>query len=303
MPSDFEAHAARRADLANHLQADGAPLIMGIINVTEDSFYVGSRADEHEAVTRGLAMWDAGATWVDVGGESTRPGASPVSIIEELERVVPVIQTLRKRRPAGLISIDTRHHEVARAALEAGADMVNDVSGLRDPKMRDLVVETGCAVCVMHMQGEPGNMQSDPTYGDCVEEVTAFLHDTQRSLVERGHPAELICLDPGIGFGKTQDHNIELLRAGRSLAVGNEGGLLWGVSRKSIVGHLTGQTNPDDRLSGTLGLATVAFHLGIDLVRVHDVREHADLFAILETFSSDTKAADQDQWSSPGPQH
>ncbi|MDP6199821.1 MAG: dihydropteroate synthase [Candidatus Poseidonia sp.] len=292
MPSDFEPQAARRAALAENLHTDGVPLIMGIVNITEDSFYAGSRADEHEAVTRGLAMWDAGATWVDIGGESTRPGASSVSIAEERDRVIPVVKELRKRRPDGLISIDTRHHEVASAALEAGADMVNDVSGLRDPKMRDVVVESGCAVCVMHMQGEPGNMQSNPTYDHCVEEVTAFLHNTHKALVERGHPPELICLDPGIGFGKTQAHNVELLRAGRSLAVEQEGSLLWGVSRKSIVGHLTGQTNPDERLSGTLGLATVAFRLGIDLVRVHDVREHADLFATLETFSSNAETAD-----------
>lgn len=285
MASDFEALAARRASLARHLRADGYPRIMGVINVTDDSFYATSRADEHEAVKRGLAMWAAGATWIDIGGESTRPGATPISVTQEQQRVVPVITSLRELNPDGLLSIDTRHPEVARAALQAGADMVNDVSGLRNPAMMDVVVEWGCAVCVMHMQGEPGNMQSNPSYVDCVDEVAAYLHDIHDRLVERGHPAELICLDPGIGFGKNQRHNIELLHAGRALAKA-AGSLLWGVSRKSIVGHLTGRTDPNDRLPGTLALAALAHRYGIDIVRVHDVEEHADVFATLSAFSS-----------------
>lgn len=250
---------------------------MGIVNATDDSFFAGSRSMDNEAVAKGLAMWDNGATWVDVGGESTRPGAAPVDTETELHRVLPVIEGLRAARPHGLISIDTRHAVVARAALAAGADMVNDVSGLRDPDMVNLVLETGCAVCIMHMQGEPGTMQENPSYDDVVDEVGTSLEAVKHELISRGHPKELIVVDPGIGFGKTQTHNIDLLKAGRGL-LKSEGPLLWGVSRKSIVGHLTGQDNASDRLHGTLGLAAVAMNEGIDLVRVHDVEAHHDLF-------------------------
>tara|TARA_B100001287_G_scaffold45650_1_gene34671 strand:+ start:1487 stop:2284 length:798 start_codon:yes stop_codon:yes gene_type:complete len=253
------------------------PKIMGIINATDDSFFEGSRMMDSEAVQKGIAMWEAGATWVDVGGESTRPGADPVDEATELQRVIPVIEGLREARPDGLISIDTRHASVARQALKAGADMVNDVSGLRDPEMVEVVLEAGCAVCVMHMQGEPGTMQANPSYGDVNEEVAAMLEQVKKLLVGRGHPAELISLDPGIGFGKSQEHNLSLLRAGKNL-LKSEGSLLWGVSRKSIVGHLTDRQDPKDRLAGTLGLAAVAHQMQIDILRVHDVAEHVDLF-------------------------
>ena len=254
MASDFTADSTRRARIAGALRFQEAPQIMGIVNVTDDSFYAGSRSMDNEAVANGLAMWDAGATWVDVGGESTRPGAAPVDIDTEVRRVLPVIQGLRAARPDGLISIDTRHAEVAKAALAAGADMVNDVSGLRDPAMLDTVLASGCAVCVMHMQGDPGSMQNNPVYADVVGEVSLALEQVKEQLIEHGHPEDLIVLDPGIGFGKTQRHNIDLLRAGKGL-MKSEGPLLWGVSRKSIVGHLTGQQDPADRLYGTLGLA------------------------------------------------
>ena len=285
MTSDFGRTAERRGQIAAALKFDGAPRIMGIVNATDDSFFEGSRASGKAAIECGLAMWDAGATWVDVGGESTRPGAEPVGIETEKQRILPVIEGLRAARPDGLISIDTRHADVARAALEAGADMVNDVSGLRTPAMVDLVLSTGCAVCIMHMQGEPGSMQANPTYDDVVGEVGELLESVRQNLVQRGHPEELICVDPGIGFGKTQDHNIALLRSGREL-LSSEGSLLWGVSRKSVVGHLTGQSNPADRLAGSLGLAAVAHRMRIDLVRVHDVREHADFFAALSLDSA-----------------
>ena len=261
---------------------------MGIVNTTDDSFFAGSRSMDNEAVAKGLAMWDNGATWVDVGGESTRPGAAPVDTETELGRVLPVIEGLRAARPNGLISIDTRHAVVARAALAAGADMVNDVSGLRDPDMVNLVLETGCAVCIMHMQGEPGTMQENPSYDDVVKEVGASLDAMKHELISRGHPKELIVLDPGIGFGKTQTHNIDLLKAGRGL-LKSEGPLLWGVSRKSIVGHLTGQDNASHRLHGTLGLAAVAMNEGIDLVRVHDVEAHHDLFNAMRLGSIQTE--------------
>ncbi len=286
VPSDLEALAARRSKLADALRATSAPQIMGIINATDDSFFEGSRVNSSEAVERALAMWDAGATWVDIGGESTRPGAEPVPLEVELARVVPVIETLRNQRPTALISVDTRHPEVAKQALLAGADMVNDVSGLRNPAMVDLVVAEGCAVCIMHMQGEPGTMQNEPDYEDCVSEVSTTLEGVRQRLMERGHPAELIVLDPGIGFGKTQAHNLELLNAGKTIASSGETPVLWGVSRKSIVGHLTGRQRAEDRLSGTLALAAVAQRLGIDILRVHDVEAHIDLFNALEPFTT-----------------
>ena len=260
-----------------HLRFAADPRIMGILNTTDDSFYAGSRAMDQDAIARGTAMVEAGADWVDVGGESTRPGAAPVSVETEMSRVLPVMQGLRDARPDALISIDTRHADVAEAALNAGADMVNDVSGLRDPAMMELVLRTGCAVCIMHMQGEPQTMQMKPNYANVVGEVAADLAETKRTLVDRGHPAELIVIDPGIGFGKTQQHNLELLGAGRRVSL-SDGPLLWGVSRKSVVGHLTGRDDPADRLPGTLGLATVAHRMKIDLLRVHDVQAHVDLF-------------------------
>jgi dihydropteroate synthase len=286
VPSDLPAQQLRRSKLAKALRFDHAPRLMGIVNVTEDSFYSESRALDDEAVARALAMWDAGATWVDIGGESTRPGAQSVASEVELARVVPVIRTLRNRRPQALISVDTRHADVAQAALEAGADMVNDVSGLRDPAMVDVVVNAGCAVCVMHMLGEPGTMQANPSYRDCCGEVSEALLAKRDELLERGHPEDLIMLDPGIGFGKTQAHNLELLRAGRSIAQNQDTPLLWGVSRKSIVGHLTGRDNPNDRLPGTLALACVAHRANIDVLRVHDVEAHVDVLATLAAFTS-----------------
>ena len=277
MASDFRLPTDRRTLVVEGMRFASYPKIMGIINATDDSFFEGSRMMDSEAVQKGIAMWEAGATWVDVGGESTRPGAEPVDEATELQRVIPVIEGLREARPDGLISIDTRHASVARQALKAGADMVNDVSGLRDPEMVEVVLEAGCAVCVMHMQGEPGTMQAKPSYVDVNEEVAAMLEQVKKLLVERGHPAELISLDPGIGFGKSQEHNLLLLRAGKNL-LKSEGSLLWGVSRKSIVGHLTGRQDPKDRLAGTLGLAAVAHQMQIDILRVHDVAEHVDLF-------------------------
>jgi len=285
VPSDFPIETQRRTALAQAVRFDGAPKLMGIINVTEDSFYSASRSHDVEAVERAVAMVDAGATWVDIGGESTRPGAEPVPAEVEATRVVPVIEALRKARPAAFISVDTRRAEVAMKALEAGADMVNDVSGLRDPAMMEVVLNAGCAVCVMHMQGEPGTMQSNPSYEDCTLEVTEALLSKRRTLVEEGHPADLIVLDPGIGFGKTQLHNIELLQAGRRLGREEDVSLLWGVSRKSIVGHLTGQNDPAARLPGTLALACVAHQAGIDILRVHDVEAHVDVLNALRPFT------------------
>lgn len=284
MKADSSVTLARREAILSGLHAQrGVPKIMGIINVTTDSFYEGSRALQPEdAVQRAIEMWQDGATWIDIGGESTRPGAEPVDEATEASRVVPVIKALREIKPMGLISIDTRHAFVATAALNAGADMINDISGLRDPEMVRVVLEHGCAVCIMHMQGEPGTMQQEPHYTDCVSEVSQYLEQQRQMLVQWGHDNSLICLDPGIGFGKTHEHNLELLRTGRGILQESTQSLLWGASRKRLIGHLTKQEDTENRLSGTLGVAAVAFEQGIDLLRVHDVRAHADLFATME---------------------
>ncbi len=277
------------ADLAPFLKrrACGRPRLMGIVNVTPDSFHGASRVGSvADAVKAALKMWNDGADWVDVGGESTRPGAEPVDVAEELSRVVPAIEALRAEREKSnadsprLISVDTRRVEVAQAALDAGADMVNDVSGLREPGMRALVVERGCAVCIMHMLGEPGNMQNAPEYGDVRSEVGEDLQAVTSELVKLGHPTNLILLDPGIGFGKRLSHNLELLQD-KSLTIDSGFSLLWGVSRKSMFKELLGRESSDDRLAGTLAVAAHAMALGVDILRVHDVAEHHDLLTTL----------------------
>ena len=256
---------------------NGRPLIMGILNITPDSFYSDSRYSAEDAVKKAQIMIEKGADWIDIGGESTRPGASKVSIEEEIERVIPVIKQLRNFNEKIMISIDTRNHQVARLALENGANMVNDVSGLRDKKMVDLIIEEKCAVCIMHMNGEPGNMQKNPTYHDVVEEVASYLDKQAKELIDRGLPRELILIDPGIGFGKTQQHNLLLMKsAKRFQELGY--GLLWGISRKSVIGHLTGKQNASQRLSGTLASSLYGAQMGVDILRVHDVDEHNDLF-------------------------
>ncbi len=256
---------------------NGRPLIMGILNITPDSFYSDSRYSAEDAVKKAQIMIEKGADWIDIGGESTRPGASKVSIEEEIERVIPVIKQLRNFNEKIMISIDTRNHQVARLALENGANMVNDVSGLRDKKMVDLIIEVKCAVCIMHMNGEPGDMQKNPTYHDVVEEVASYLDKQAKELIDRGLPRELILIDPGIGFGKTQQHNLSLMKsAKRFQELGY--GLLWGISRKSVIGHLTGKQNASQRLSGTLASSLYGAQMGVDILRVHDVDEHNDLF-------------------------
>lgn len=249
------------------------PLVMGIINATPDSFHKSSREG---GVERAMQMIAEGADWIDIGGESTRPGANPISIDEELTRVIPLVSEISKHCK---VSIDTRNHQVASKALEAGASMINDVSGLRDPSMFELVIESGCEVCIMHMLGEPGNMQKDPKYEDVNHEVNHYLISKARELVERGHSIDKIHLDPGIGFGKTLEHNIQLLKSSENLRPYS---ILWGVSRKSMIGQICDQPETENRLAGSLAVAAKGFYEGIDIIRVHDVREHSDLFAVLE---------------------
>ncbi len=258
------------------------PGLMGILNITPDSFHGPSRQHSIEqGLENGLAMVSGGAGIVDIGGESTRPGAQPVSIEQELTRVLPIIKTLRKAHPSFPLSIDTRNHEVARQALDAGATIINDVSGLRSQDMMNLVLDRNVPVCIMHMLGEPKTMQANPSYGDVVKEISSELLNTAQELVDAGHEPNRICLDPGIGFGKTLEHNIDLLKGWESLRGEHDFPILWGVSRKSIIGQLTGHSASEDRLFGTLGVAAYAHDVGIDWLRVHDVQAHSDLLNVL----------------------
>ena len=262
---------------------DGFPRIMGVVNVTPDSFHPHSRsADKNQAVAVASRMVADGAEWIDIGGESTRPGAETVSIDDELARVIPAIDGIRSELPEICISVDTRRAEVARRALETGADMVNDVSAMGDPRMIEVVVEFECPVCIMHMQGLPENMQNDPKYGDVVGEVRSYLSEAADRLVEAGvHPSHIIA-DPGIGFGKTLDHNLALLSSGRGVVPHEEMGLMWGVSRKSMFRDLLGRERSEERLAGTLGVAAVSMKKDVDIIRVHDVTEHSDAFAAMK---------------------
>lgn len=258
------------------------PGLMGILNITPDSFHGPSRQQSiEEGLKNGLAMISEGAGIIDIGGESTRPGSQPVSIEQELSRVLPIIKALRNAHPSIPLSIDTRNHEVAREALDAGATIINDVSGLRSQGMMDLVLDRNVPVCIMHMLGEPKTMQANPSYRDVVKEISSELLTTAQQLVDAGHTPDRICLDPGIGFGKTLEHNIDLLKGWNSLRGDHDFPILWGVSRKSMIGQLTGHSATEDRLFGTLGVAAYAHDVGIDWLRVHDVQAHSDLLNVL----------------------
>jgi dihydropteroate synthase len=250
-----------------------APAVMGVLNVTPDSFSDGGlHADARAAVAHGLRMVEEGAAIVDVGGESTRPGAAPVDTAEELKRVIPVIEALA--RHGVLLSVDTSKPEVMRAAIAAGAAMINDVRALRAPGALEAAAESGAAICVMHMQGEPRDMQADPSYADVVGEVRDFLAARVEACIAAGIAAERLCIDPGIGFGKRPEHNLELLRRLDELTRGDLP-VLVGVSRKSIVGHLTGRAT-GDRLAGSVALAALAAERGAAIVRAHDVAATVD---------------------------
>lgn len=253
------------------LALSGTPRLMGIVNVTPDSFSDGGRFfDRAAAVDHGLRLADEGAELLDIGGESTRPGSDPVSSDEELRRVVPVVERLAARLPVP-ISVDTSKAAVARAAIEAGAEAVNDVSALRaDDAMLRVVCDSGCGVVLMHMLGTPQTMQRDPQYHDVVADVRAFLRERCESLVSAGVPAERIVLDPGIGFGKTVEHNLALLA--HSAAFHELGRpLLVGPSRKRFIGAVVGDTGAD-RDAGTVGVCLALATSGVQILRVHNVR-------------------------------
>jgi dihydropteroate synthase len=252
------------------------PAVMGIVNVTPDSFSDGGEHLEPEAAAAAARrMVEEGAAIVDVGGESTRPGSEGVSLDEELRRVVPVLERL-----AGLpLSIDTAKGEVARRALELGAELVNDVTALRgDPDLAGVVADAGAYLCLMHMQGEPRTMQLDPRYDDVADDVTAFLEERLAFAVSAGIPEERVCLDPGIGFGKTPEQNFELIRRLDVLvALGRP--VLVGLSRKSSFGKLFDPGARTGSLAASLGAAIAAYERGASIFRVHDVREHVEALA------------------------
>ena len=262
---------------------DGFPRIMGVVNVTPDSFHQRSRSSNSDhAVEAAIKMASEGADWIDIGGESTRPGATPVTIDDELSRVIPAIEAIRSQLPEICISIDTRRSEVAMQALNSGADMVNDVSAISDPEMLSVVSEHDCPVCIMHMQGLPENMQDNPSYDNVVREVRGYLGKVARLLMDEGVKPGQIVADPGIGFGKTLDHNIALLSSGRSIVPDDRMNLMWGVSRKSMFLDLLGRKDSEDRLAGTLGVAAISPEKEVDIIRVHDVAEHSDSFAAMK---------------------
>jgi dihydropteroate synthase len=255
-------------------------LIMGVVNVTPDSFSDGGLfLDADAAVEHGLRLTAEGADILDIGGESTRPGADPVGEDEELRRVVPVIERLVRSGQARL-SIDTTKAAVARAALAAGASLVNDVSALRfDPAMAGLVAETGAGCCLMHMLGEPRTMQEDPRYDDVVSDVKSFLEERLAFAVAEGVDEERVWLDPGIGFGKTVEHNLELLRRlDEIVAIGRP--VVVGTSRKSFLGKLAGGRAQGERLPGTIATNVLALERGASVFRVHDVAQNADALAV-----------------------
>jgi dihydropteroate synthase len=253
--------------------------VMGILNVTPDSFSDGGEWFPFgEAVAHGRELVAQGAAIIDVGGESTRPRAEPVPEAEELRRVVPVIEALAGA--GAQLSVDTMKLAVARAAVDAGATYVNDVTAFRhDPAMAGFVAERGCDCCLMHMLGEPRTMQDDPRYDDVVDDVKAFLAERVAFAVREGVAEEHIQVDPGIGFGKTLDHNLELLRRlDEIVALGFP--VVIGTSRKSFLGRLTGREDPHERVAGTVATSVLALERGATVFRVHDVAPNADALAV-----------------------
>jgi dihydropteroate synthase len=250
------------------------PVVMGIVNVTPDSFSDGGQfLDARKAIEHGQRMAEEGAAILDIGGESTRPGAQPVGIEEELRRVIPVIEGLVGT--GALLSIDTSKPEVMRAAASAGAGLINDVYALRLPGALEAAAESGCAICLMHMQGEPRTMQKDPQYGDVVNEVKAFLQARVQSCRAVGVPIERIAIDPGFGFGKTLAHNATLLNGLDALSAMRLP-VLVGLSRKSMIGRILDKP-AGDRLYGGLALAVMAVTKGARIVRTHDVAATVDV--------------------------
>jgi dihydropteroate synthase len=269
-----------KLDCAGHTLDLTRPLVMGILNVTPDSFSDGGvYFDPHRALEQAQRMVEQGAAIIDIGGESTRPGASPVSVEEELRRVVPLVEALSKALPVP-ISVDTSKPEVMRETVAAGAGMINDIMALRLPGALEAVAQLQVPVCLMHMLGEPRTMQSAPHYDHVVSDVMRFLNDRVEACVLAGIPRERILLDPGFGFGKTLQHNLDLLHALEQFLT-LELPLLVGISRKSMIGALLDDRPVNGRLNGSLAAAVIAAMKGAAVVRVHDVAETVDALKIV----------------------
>jgi len=268
------------------LTPTGRPLLMGILNVTPDSFSDGGQFQLVEnAVARALQMEADGADIIDIGGESTRPGAEPVMLEEELRRTIPVLRELATRVRAP-ISIDTTKAEVARQALEAGAEIVNDISGLTfDPEMLEVCRLHDAGICLMHIQGTPQTMQQNPTYVDVVQEVIDFLQQQVDRCLMAGILPERMCVDPGIGFGKTAEHNLQLLKSVSRLQRDLQRPVLIGHSRKRFLSKILGRS-VDERESGTIGVSIALAEQGVDILRIHDVRSVRDAIVAWDTVRS-----------------
>ncbi len=275
---------ARQLRCAAHTLELTMPRVMGILNVTPDSFVDGGRyAELAQAIARAREMRDEGADIIDVGGESTRPGSRPVSESVEISRVVPVIEALAGE--GMLVSVDTTKPGVMRAALAAGAAMVNDVRALREKGAVEAVIESGAAVCLMHMKGQPRTMQRAPSYTDVVQEVRDFLVERALTCEAAGIARERIVIDPGFGFGKARVHNLDLMRALPQLAAMGYP-VLAGLSRKAIIGEITGR-DIGERQTGSVAAALVAVARGAAIVRVHDVRETVDALRVWRAVNAD----------------
>ena len=262
------------------LDFSGGTLVMGVLNVTPDSFSDGGKfLDTDKAIEHGLEMAADGAAIIDVGAESTRPGAKSVSAEEQIKRVIPVIKALAEKTDVP-ISIDTYNVEVAKATLEAGAGMINDITALGDERMGKLAAERQVPVVLMHIQGTPATMQDEPEYDDVVKEVLEFLLKRAKRAEESGISKDRIFIDPGIGFGKTVEHNLSLLRnIDKFVATGYR--VLVGTSRKSFIGKITGKENPAERIFGTAATVALCAAAGVSIVRVHDVAEIVDVVKVV----------------------
>lgn len=278
------------------------PLVMGILNVTPDSFSDGGAYDTPAAATtHGRRLAELGAAWIDVGGESTRPGAAAVDEAVEAARVLPVVRALAAALPSHLVCVDTSKASVAERALAAGARLVNDVTALGDPRMAEVVAASGAALCLMHMRGEPRTMQKDPVYGDVLEEILEALGAARERALRAGVRADRLLVDPGFGFGKTVEHNYFLLRHLGALRVLGAPVVI-GTSRKSTLGAVTGRTAPAERLAASVASAAIAAVLGgADVVRAHDVAETCDALAVAQAVLDAGRGAgggvDLDAWA------
>lgn len=256
--------------------------VMGILNLTPDSFYARSRVPSHEeAVLRAKKMIEDGAEILDIGGESSRPGSDPVSPEEEMARIVPVIRELKRAFPETLLSVDTYHSATIEAALTSGADIANDITALADPTYAKIISEAGAPIILMHMQGEPKTMQENPHYDDVVEDVLDFLKERTDRALAAGIAKDRIMIDPGIGFGKTYEQNLELIRNIDRFHVLKLPVLL-AVSRKTFISKALGLPDPKDRLEGTMAVSAWAATNGIEMIRVHDVLENTRIVRMME---------------------